>query len=83
MGMAFEPVSAANSETGREELYIVLDGERVGYRGHPGSADAGKWVSLVEGLVFLPDDAPEPSSDLPIIECGEVQVFEEPKNRVQ
>jgi hypothetical protein len=77
MGMAIEPVSAANSETGRDELYIVLDGVRIAYRGHQGGTDAGKWVSLMEGVV-MSDDMPELGAGTPIIDAGEVQVFREP-----
>ena len=39
-----EPVSAANSGTGRDELYFIINGERVASRGHPGTPQAGQWV---------------------------------------
>lgn len=84
--MAIEPVSAANSETGEDELYLVVGGERMAYRGHPGTPDAGQWVSLhpdrfkvhneVDGWNDgLPDDTP-------VNDAGVVQVFPEPKGRV-
>jgi len=87
-----EPVSAANSETGRDELYFVIGGERVAYRGHPGTPNAGKWIALKEGIII--DDGPEPSEadvratlsvpdDVPIVDGGELRIFEEPKTRVQ
>ena len=70
--MTMEEVSAARSETGQDELYLVLDGVRVAYR-----AD-GKWNSLrpdieiVEEARGLPDDCE-------ITDGGEVQLFPEPE----
>jgi hypothetical protein len=39
-----EPVSAHNSETGHNQLYLVLDGQRIAKR------EAGAWVPVIEGL---------------------------------
>jgi hypothetical protein len=38
--MCIEEVSARNSETGRDELYLVIDGQRVAYRGWSDKAQA-------------------------------------------
>jgi hypothetical protein len=97
-GMVLEPVSAANSETGEDELYMVIGGERMAYRGHPDTPDAGKWVSInpdrfvIHDAGLPPDHDPTDAEaraimglpdDCPIIEGGEVQTFPEPKGRVQ
>lgn len=63
-----EPVSAKNSETGRDELYFVIDGIRVAYR------EAGAWVPLVD-YVTITDDVPEGT---PYDEGGTVEVLPEP-----
>jgi hypothetical protein len=75
-----EPVSARNSETGEDELYFVVDGERIAMRGHPGTPQAGTWIPLVEGVSFhdeFPDDG------TPVFEAGEVQLMPEPKGAKQ
>ena len=75
-----EPVSARNSETGQDELYFVVDGERIAKRGHPGTPQAQTWIPLVEGVSFhdeFPDDG------MPIFEGGEVQWMPEPKGAKQ
>jgi hypothetical protein len=43
---AIEAVTAAESETGHDEVYIVFDGKRIAKRGHPGTPQAKTWVSL-------------------------------------
>src|SRR5215471_17627431 len=71
-----EEVSARNSETGRAELYFVVDGQRIAKRGYPGTPQAQTWIPLVEGVSFhdeFPDDG------TPIFEAGEVQLMSEPK----
>ena len=84
--MAVEPVSAANSETGKDELYLIVGGERVAYRGHPDTLDAGTWVSLhpdrfkVHNEDGWNDGLPD---DTPVIDAGEVQLLPEPTSRVQ
>lgn len=91
-GMAVEEVSAKNSDTGQNELYLLLGGERMAYRGHPGTADAGKWVSLHPDRFVIDncDDGADPDEQMrkrypgiEIVEGGDVQEFPEPKGRVQ
>jgi hypothetical protein len=48
-----EAVPVENSDTGRQELYIVYDGMRIAKRGYPGSPQAGTWVSLEPGYRVL------------------------------
>jgi hypothetical protein len=75
-----EPVSARNSETGQDELYFVVDGQRIAKRGHPNTPQARTWVPLIEGVTFydgLPDD------DMPVFDGGEVQWMPEPKGAKQ
>jgi hypothetical protein len=45
-----EPVSARNSETGQDELYFVVDGQRIAKRHRT-------WVPLIEGVTFY-DELP-------------------------
>jgi len=91
---AIEEVSAANSGTGHDELYLVVGGERIAYRGHPGTPQARTWVPIKPGVVFENHDGDEPSEtevramlglpdDVPIIDGGDVQWFPEPKGSVQ
>ncbi|MGY4318989.1 hypothetical protein [Bradyrhizobium sp. JR3.5] len=71
-----EEVSARQSETGHCELYLVMDGKRVAYRGHPGTLDAGKWVSLDPDFEIVDE---HPVDSMPVYEAGEVKLFSEPK----
>jgi hypothetical protein len=72
-----ESVSAKRSVTGHDELYLVMDGKRIAYRGHPRTPDAGKWVPLIPGLSF---DGPD-DDDAPVIDAGFVALVEEPTAR--
>ncbi|MDN4982220.1 hypothetical protein QY049_03140 [Bradyrhizobium sp. WYCCWR 13022] len=74
-----EEVSASHSETGHDELYLVMDGARVAYRGHPGTSEAGQWISLDPAIQVL-NGAPE---GMPIYSGGEIEVFPEPKSCTQ
>jgi len=71
-----EPVSARNSETGQDELYFVVDGQRIAKRGHPGTAQAETWVPLVEGVSFYDE---RPDDGLPVFDGGKVELMPEPK----
>lgn len=71
----FEPVSAHNSETGQDELYFVIDGQRVAKRGHPGTPQARTWIPLIAGISF-PDGFPD---DTPVFDAGTVEVMPEPE----
>ena len=72
----FEPVSARNSETGQDELYFIIDGQRVAKRGHPGTPQAGIWIPLVAGIKF-PDEFPDDGR--PVFSAGEVRWMPEPE----
>jgi hypothetical protein len=76
-----EPVSAKNSETGKEELYLVLDGRRAAYRGHPGTPQAGTWVSLDPDFIIHNEEWPDDGT--PVFEAGEVGLMPEPKGPKQ
>ncbi|MGB6540585.1 MAG: hypothetical protein WBF03_06875 [Xanthobacteraceae bacterium] len=41
------------SETGFDEMYVVLDGVRIAKRGRPDTPQAQTWVSLEPGFVVL------------------------------
>jgi hypothetical protein len=44
-------------EDAGRDLFVVVDGIRVAYRGRPGTSAAGTWVTLVEGYtVNSPED---------------------------
>src|SRR5215472_18988206 len=75
-----EEVSARNSETYQDELYLVLDGQRIAKRGHPGTPEAMTWVPLVEGISFVDD---HPGDDVPVFDAGEVQLILEPEGATQ
>ena len=36
-------------ESDVRDLYVVVDGVRVAKRGHPGTPEAGTWISLAPG----------------------------------
>ena len=36
-------------ESDGRDLYVVVDGVRVAKRGHPGTPEAGTWISLAPG----------------------------------
>ena len=36
-----------------KDIFVFVDGVRVAKRGHPGTAQAGTWVSLELGYVVL------------------------------
>jgi hypothetical protein len=78
-----EPVSARNSETGQDELYLVRDGQRIGKRGHPGTPQARTWIPLVEGISFLSEFDELPDDGTPVVDGGEVQLMPEPKGAKQ
>jgi hypothetical protein len=46
----FEAVPASESESGRDEVYVVYDGRRIAMRGNPGTPQAGTWVALEPGF---------------------------------
>jgi hypothetical protein len=46
-------VPASESETGRDEVYVVFDGKRIAKR--TGTAYAGTWVSIEPGFEVLVD----------------------------
>ena len=46
----FETVPASESETGRDEVYVVFGGMRIAKRGNPGTPQAGTWISLEPGF---------------------------------
>jgi hypothetical protein len=76
-----EPVSARHSETGRDELYLTMSGHgRVAYRGHPGTAEAGKWISLVPDFKVVDE---HPDDGVPVFDAGVVELFPEPNSTVQ
>jgi|KBSMisStaDraftv2_1062788.scaffolds.fasta_scaffold2164596_1 hypothetical protein len=35
------------------DLFVIFDGVRIAKRGHPGTAQAGRWVSLEPGWRVL------------------------------
>ena len=75
MKVLLEPVSAHNSETGRDELYFVLNGQRVAKRGYPETPQAKTWVPLVKGFSChdgFPDDGE------PVFDAGTVEWMPEP-----
>jgi hypothetical protein len=76
-----EEVSARNSETGYDELYLVIDGMRIAKRGHPGTPQARTWVPLVEGVKFYNGDFPDDGD--PVFNAGKVQLLPEPKGAMQ
>jgi hypothetical protein len=86
-----EPVSAEHSDTGCDELYMVMDGKRVAYRGHPGTDEAGTWVSLDPNIIGVFDTAEEGHRALaahgifgaPMEDGGKIELFPEPKGSAQ
>ena len=40
------------------EMYVILDGRRIAYRGQPGTSETGTWVSIVPGYTVF--DVPFP-----------------------
>ena len=75
-----EEVSARNSETGQPELYLVIGGQRVAYRGWCDTRQAMDWIPLVEGISFRDD---EPDDGTPILDGGTVDLMPEPKGAKQ
>jgi hypothetical protein len=51
-----QTVPASDSETGRDELYIVFDGRRVAKRGYPDTPQAGTWVPIEPGFNVFDDE---------------------------
>ena len=80
MKMFVEEVSARNSETGHDELYLVINGQRVAYRGHPGTPQARTWVPLVDHISFHDD---EPDDGTRVLDAGVVEWMPEPKGARQ
>jgi hypothetical protein len=35
------------------EMYVIFDGRRIAYRGHPDTSEAGRWVSIITGYTVL------------------------------
>jgi hypothetical protein len=76
-----EEVSARNSETGRDELYLVADGQRIAQRGYDDALQEMTWIVTAigrsRGFSFdVPDDGA-------LSFCaGEVQLMPEPKGAV-
>jgi len=75
-----EEVSARNSETRDDVLYLVLDGQRIAKRGHPGTPEAMTWVPLVEGVSFVDE---HPDDGILVFDAGEVRFMPEPKGARQ
>jgi hypothetical protein len=44
---------AGQSDTGRDEIYIELDGKRIAKRGYPDTPQARTWVALEPGYQVL------------------------------
>jgi hypothetical protein len=45
-------------ESDGRDVFVVADGVKIAKRGHPGSSQAGQWVSLEPGYrVFGGDDS--------------------------
>jgi len=76
-----EEVSARNSETGHDELYLVIDGRRVANRGYSDRLQAMTWTPLVEDFKIIEDD--DPDDGVPVFDAGEVQMLPEPKGAKQ
>jgi hypothetical protein len=77
-----EEVSACNSETGYDELYLVADGQRIAKRGYSDTLQAMTWIVTAIGRSMgfsfdVPDDGG------PVLEAGEVQLMPEPKGAMQ
>ncbi len=47
---AMVAVSEEDSETGRDELYILFGGVRIAKRGYPDSPQARTWIPLEPGF---------------------------------
>jgi hypothetical protein len=43
-------IAGPESDTGRDELYVVFNGVRVAKRGYPESPQARTWVSIEPGF---------------------------------
>jgi hypothetical protein len=74
--MYMEEVSAHRSGTGHNELYLLIDGKRMAYRGHPRTKDAGTWVSIQPSFVVVDE---HPDDGVPVMDAGEIEFFPEPK----
>jgi hypothetical protein len=48
----FAHVPASQSETGRDEIYVVFDGKRIAHKG-----GTGAWVSIEPGFQVVVDGA--------------------------
>lgn len=44
--IAAECVAAKDSETGRDEIYVLFEGHRIAKRGHPDTPQARTWVAI-------------------------------------
>ena len=75
-----EPVSARNSETGQDELYFVVHGQRIAKRGYSDTLQAMTWIPLVEGVSFHDEFSDD---GVPVFDAGEVQLMPEPKGAKQ
>jgi hypothetical protein len=42
-----------------EDMFVIREGVRIAKRGHPGTAHAGKWISLEPGFSIYDDPAQE------------------------
>jgi len=73
-----EEVSARRSKTGHDELYLMIDGKRMAYRGHPRTKDAGKWVSMYPSFKVVEE---HPDDGVPVLDAGEIGFFPEPKGQ--
>jgi hypothetical protein len=82
--LSVEEVSARNSETGYDELYLVADGQRIAKRGYSDTLQAMTWIATAIGrsMGFSFD---VPQDGRPVLEAGEVQVqwMPEPKGAMQ
>jgi hypothetical protein len=51
------PMKKAVIEGSADDIFIVYDGKRIAKRGHPGTPQAGTWVSIEPGYrVSMEDD---------------------------
>jgi hypothetical protein len=47
--MEYYEVEQGQGSDGKDELFLVVHGERIAKRGRPGTPQAGKWVVIVPG----------------------------------
>jgi hypothetical protein len=52
---AIEGVNEGSSDGRADMIYVVWDGQRIAYRGLPGTPQARTWVSMVPGYEVTDD----------------------------